>query len=805
MYKSISAQNFMGHEAFAYPLASMNLIAGPNDTGKSAILRALVLAVTGEDAQLGKSPKGLWALCSGDSMQVATELDDDALVSRTWTQSPKTGAISKVFTGIDFAPKLRPINLDLDLFVGSGQEARIKMVFDAADIKEFKPEELRQEIITKHAPPAPEVKDENGKVIPSDPNSLPIVVAKALEAQTDAEKENGQIWLDAALTRVAAEINKTNATITELKKTATGTTGLKKADIDVNEGHIRERAEALAKLRDALAAERGALREREKTADERAMAHTNWQRRYNALAAKLAVCTARDKAVVQPELSEAKTRRQELSSAYETKRVAYREVSQAAAQLETARASEKRQAEDVLALSDAAGKIESLRAELQGITKNEELSKLIATRDALRDEQTTLNANRAPLTESIPKLEKRLADLQAAECCPTCKAKGTNWKDEAVTDVQERLTEKRAALEAIDDRLAVIAVDYPAAMAKAATLKTTVDNSLANVRAKLTNAETAARKFPAEKSRLDNLASERQKLADKLQFADITAPVPPDLTLLDDYIQSLQAEFNLAGELASLAQLKASEPAQPEETDFESAFAALDEQSAAHNAEAEAIAELEQQAQNQRAHAQTLQLAEDARGAAEARVAILKLVLADVKKKRDDLVKKTWGKITKQMQPFVEGILPSPLEYFINPENPEAKGDLGCFKNGSWVTLKAMGTTYLTVTCVAIQAVLSQDYGVIMVDELGRLDENRKRQFLKNVAAVIKAGGARQFFGIDVNLRGHVEWNREDDQPERDADGHVIPLLPGLNVIETKEAADDTFEEAFTDEFALVL
>jgi hypothetical protein len=69
-----------------------------------------------------------------------------------------------------------------------------------------------------------------------------------------------------------------------------------------------------------------------------------------------------------------------------------------------------------------------------------------------------------------------------------------------------------------------------------------------------------------------------------------------------------------------------------------------------------------------------------------------------------------------------------------------------------WVPWRTFSGTEQLIAFVALQAALAatSEVKIVVTDELGRLDDENKDQFLRNVAAAIKAGVIDQWIGVDT-------------------------------------------------------
>lgn len=137
MITRIAYTNFKGATA-DHRLGASTLITGPNFAGKSTVLQALTLAMTGTVADLGRSAAAIFQASSGPEMRVEAAFNDGTRIERIYKQSGKKGAVKATTAGT--AP---PLNLFIgETFTGAKPEARLAMLanFSGGDAKELEEE-----------------------------------------------------------------------------------------------------------------------------------------------------------------------------------------------------------------------------------------------------------------------------------------------------------------------------------------------------------------------------------------------------------------------------------------------------------------------------------------------------------------------------------------------------------------------------------------------------------------------------------------------------------------------------------------
>jgi DNA repair exonuclease SbcCD ATPase subunit len=89
--KSITATNFKGR-SFAHELAPINIVTGPNDSGKTAVADAIRVGLLGYLPSLGKTAGATFQLAKGTAMGVRVDMNGGGVVSREWEM--KKGRVS---------------------------------------------------------------------------------------------------------------------------------------------------------------------------------------------------------------------------------------------------------------------------------------------------------------------------------------------------------------------------------------------------------------------------------------------------------------------------------------------------------------------------------------------------------------------------------------------------------------------------------------------------------------------------------------------------------------------------------------
>ena len=720
---NISAANLKGF-SFSYNLAPINIIAGPNGTGKTAALDAIQLLLSGTHALYGTTRPRIFQLSSGAVMSVAGILDTQP-VTRTWTQKGKTvgyedeGTAAIPEGGLNF--------LVADKYLDANDSKRLQMVFELCEV-EFSPGELVAGILNK-------IDRES---------DLFATVRTCLAIEGPEEKDNSQRWLEGAITRTNDELKLANSEVSRLGKTGEGVAQLAAGDIAINEGNVRQRKQALEKAVAELNQAEGALRERRAQYERSATNHSLWADKIKSLTAALGSREARELGVVEDELFGIRGQRQEILDKYQTARHIFSNYQERAGKLTSVRERYDQALKTLEHHKAEAAKLPECQAALDACAPLQaKVEQIRADRSALEADAARLKAEIAAAVVANEAANAHFESIKNNDCCPTCQTAGTVWKTALQTALNQANDEfavadanAKALLEAVD---ADITFSYEQLRAAVTELGDSEDPA----KAALAQAHYHQRQAAAQQNTVSQLLQDGRKLKAELGEAP-PEPPKPDLSVFDAEIDRLTAELPAARTQRELHETRAAEPVLPPPVTNVEQNALLQER--AHlDAEAEEVRIQEQTVANQRAQERTLQQAQDERNNATARAESLKEIKANLTKERDDLVEKAFGPLLKTMQIFTAGILPTPVQYH--------QGELGRFAGMSWIPLKLFSGTHLAVTAAGLQAALGAQspLKLAVVDEMGRFDNVNKGVFLNNVRVAIREGIVDQFLGVDVD------------------------------------------------------
>jgi AAA15 family ATPase/GTPase len=131
----IICENFKGLD-FEHDLKPVNMFTGPNESGKTARLRAVPVALLGYDPEIGKQPIATIGFSSEQrlEMKVHMEFDDDSKITRTFKRNAK-GEVNRVNSGT--IPDVPAVIFDAGDYLEATAQERIKAVFNRIDISKI--------------------------------------------------------------------------------------------------------------------------------------------------------------------------------------------------------------------------------------------------------------------------------------------------------------------------------------------------------------------------------------------------------------------------------------------------------------------------------------------------------------------------------------------------------------------------------------------------------------------------------------------------------------------------------------------
>lgn len=713
---------------FTAALQPVTVIAGPNDSGKTAIADAVRLALLGYIPELGKTNAATFAIASGSEMTIEAEIEGLGTISRKWRKTAKT--VTATATGAESIGEATPIAMmDARDYFSRSPAGQISLLFSLIELDEskFSSETIRTELID------------------AEPDFAETVARLAVK-----QGDSMEAWIIATMEKFTAEIK-------SAKETAERFNGAAQSIIQ-----LREQKPII----DAAAATQKDAEIRESI---------------DRLGKEKAVFEAQGRAVMQIEQNRAKLAAS-LKAITEKVREGLRESKVIAGELESAVAMEAGLAAD---LRTESARWEQYKA---GQWQREKLTREIAQiqippesvgPDRLREleaviTENALKPNEYGIAEQALNSERFNADAKTiarinreqeiaahddryrsqsqADKCPTCGTCGDAWKTALRTKYEAEKAELLARWEAEKAAESEATVKHKAASREIAKLRDKMQTaqlareSLHRFEGEIATRQVAVARLAAKQVELASLETgggmnEPKKTAIHIQTEALIAKLRAEL------IEATESE-RAAEEMRSIdARIQELPPEDPNDPDaraysLECEISELREDLAAS-------AETLKLVSAQLAEEKTLIESREASDKATNEMKAMKALRDLLAKKREEMINESVGPILGTVNFFTRNIIPTALEY--------RDGEIGRFNGPSWVPVRAMGGTHQAAVYAGINAALGTKAPakIVIVDEMGRFDTANKRQFVRNIQHAIRNGLIDQFIGIDT---APAEW-----------------------------------------------
>ena len=297
------------------------------------------------------------------------------------------------------------------------------------------------------------------------------------------------------------------------------------------------------------------------------------------------------------------------------------------------------------------------------------------------------------------KLEKEQDEIEAKTACPYCGASGSGWKE-------LKRSELAAALEAGRKKIAELKAEYGEYRAESATLT----RQLQTLRGRATEHRQTQTELTVALSRLAE--AEKAVAAFAGKEAELAA-IPPEDTELAD--KSARAFLAFDSEQENLRRIEAERKLVIGRAN-----------------DLKRLAEAEKASNDS---------AMDHRVAKEGANALREI--------QSEMVERAFQPLLASANLFCGQILKSPLAYH--------EGEIGSWRDGAWVGHKTFSGTEKALCYAGIQAALSarSPVRIMLIDELGRLDQENAVHMIEGVALALEGGRIDQFVGIDTG-RGEL-------------------------------------------------
>lgn len=674
-----------------FDFAGMNVITGENHAGKTAVFDAITVGLTGYHPELGKTNPATFELSSATRMELCLK-GPGYLIERSWAKPGKTVKGHEEITGTP--PALAP-GFDAAAFIGASAKAKLTMLSTLVAGEAMK--ELEAKI----------------------PEWLTALDEKSAKGDTPTEKAE-------ALETMAATLAKAQRDTVDRLKKALQTQGELGDD---------DKGAAVAALQEAIAASEKELTRLEAES-----------RRLNAIAQEMEKASeaAQDAASELEGLPDAAAPLQD----YETVRRAHvaaqatmesikKPLNECSARISaaTSEASANRSllhgwkgsSGEVLAAVEAElARVEAIDvSELEAV--KEHAGRALSAYNETGGKITLFNGREATIRNAI-------AALEDEECCPTCKAAAPGWKKEAASALNIQLMEllrdkgqaqsehltNMAELEKLEVKLA--------GLNEGAQERQRIDTLKGLVRA--AKKWDKAMKTAAAESGLHAELLTRLEPAEEAAAAAFAA------------FEGYERQRKAAEEYAAL---KATAAAAPAPGALEAALNAAheadgNEGNGRHNLlwHREQLGQAQQIAGQRKLREATVRDLE----AAEKEAEKLGTLQKQIREARELALDGAYQPIIDAAAEFGMGVIEGTVKV--------ADGDLGIARGPSFIRWGTMSGTERVVVTASIQAALSKEHGgIVMIDEIGRLDKLRRSTFAANLLIAVKEGRLRQVFLID--------------------------------------------------------
>lgn len=351
------------------------------------------------------------------------------------------------------------------------------------------------------------------------------------------------------------------------------------------------------------------------------------------------------------------------------------------------------------------------------------------------DKASQANADASLATREMKRIEAELEAAKTKTCCPTCGG-----------DITEK---QRAVIKSLQEQLILAAGKDVSATSVAAVATGNLNQADIAVRQKI--AEIAKWDETREAMTARNDAERAKWQAKQDAYTNAQTAINRLTSEINALRASTAANDKAREAWAKLPALAAASYAAREK--WLAAATAI--QPIAHR-----IGLLEQSQKQFIARTQAQRSADQSRAqlaTARARLDVFKAALKVVAAEKEAVSEKAFTVLLKHARRFTDGILKAPLEY--------RDSELGMNQGGNWVSLKAFSGTEELLALAGLGVALTQQHKgikVVLMDELGRLDQDNRVKVINRMLALTADGTINQFFGVDVDAANYSTWNRNE-------------------------------------------
>ena len=374
--------------------------------------------------------------------------------------------------------------------------------------------------------------------------------------------------------------------------------------------------------------------------------------------------------------------------------------------------------------------------------------------------------------EQIAVHESVIEVTLASECCPTCKAVGTEWKERFKAERQKSITEFQVVLATAAREGSRLKTEIETAQTKLAEWRTEDANLIRwkADKAELTFGIAACNEWKKsqEEAAIHEEESKRLAILIGQQDASYDATLKEldalrneDLAIAELVKQSDTIGKTLRNASSALNQYRAAVAELAAMVPPEAAESLAYEQreiGAKTTAVREFITSLEAKARDiiaQRASLRSQMLAAAAATATEAEIAVLSAAGKLLREKQSSLVALAFAPLLKICNDVTDCIIPFAIEY--------RDGCIGYEHNGTFVTSASFNGAWQALVFVGLAAALSQGVKekIIVFDELSRFDQKSKVKLIERMLLLTGNGTVDQFLGNDLDAAAYRQFDGE--------------------------------------------
>lgn len=699
----LHAANFCGSD-FQHQLAPVTVFAGDNTRGKTTRLNALVFALAGHVPGVAKKPSDLFAeLATGSTLLAAFETEDNSTLTRTLTQ--RRDAVKSNLEVVGLAPDfaVEPVLVDAREFLDLSERERVKFIFSrcrsAADL-----------------------------------GSLHATLAANLKK---LKVEGDQIQAEAVIAELVGEF-------------ANAVEDARRLDITVNE------------LVDELW----------KDTKEQALLAAQNVKRMAATNAGVAQ-VARDEAPPSPDCEARLAAARKLMTELST------EVGRRLGEMQSA----QKELEDNRALAASAGKEAELLAEVERLTDERDaflrvskpepfdetkvepdaetkfvMAELSArllvlntqaaapepdvnaaseTLERDREERDRANARLGLSKRTHEDIAKELAATEAETCCSKCGQSIVKLREEVIARLKEALA--KAEVNLIEDKAAATTASSIFDTSwKAFKVAADSRDLLAGIRRE--RGEVEAKLGTFKRNVIDDARRLWLREVDKFNAAQ------RDVTNRNTRIAQLR------GQIESRLATEAAERVPALEAKWMAAKDAYADAVLKANDQSQVVAKIEGEVRKlatlRAENAQRARIEQEA-SLAGVRAEVLAKAVAMLEALKAELVASSVAPLLGLVNDVCRGILPFPVDY--------RDGRFGFVRGSSFVERTMCGAERaLVYASLSLALAVQSPTKLLIVDEVGRLDRERKLAFLDRLLALVEAGMIHQAVLADTSAADYV-------------------------------------------------